>query len=189
MNPSDNRANAHNSLQRQHSSRPHTTTRTHRYLAHRSCDHAIAITPSQLHPSQSQPRHHYLAHCSCDLAIAISPSPSQSQSRNQPFATSGVTTPVATAHSPIARSLVVSIYSNHWSIPTPILVLALTQLINGHRISPISFHLIFGLSLSFLCSLHSPPNTRSHHKCSSRNLQLRPSPTHVRKSIHRLSCW
>jgi hypothetical protein len=100
-----------------------------------------------------------------------------------------VTTPVATARSPIARSLVVSIYSDHRSIPTTILVLALTQLINGHSISPVSFHLTFCLSLSLLCSKYSPPNTRSHHKHSGRNLQLRPSPTHVCKSIHRLSCW
>jgi hypothetical protein len=69
----------------------------------------------------------YLAHRGCDHAIAISPSPSQSRSRNRPFATSGVTTPVATACSPIARSLVVSIYSDHRSIPMPILVLALNS--------------------------------------------------------------
>jgi hypothetical protein len=86
MNPSDDRANMHSSLQRQHSSRPPTTTHTHRYLAHRSRDHAI-----------------------------------------KPSHTSGVITPVATARLPIARSLVVSIYRDHLSIPTPILVLALNS--------------------------------------------------------------
>jgi hypothetical protein len=186
MNPSDDSANAHSSLQRQCSSRSHTTTHTHRYLAHRSCNHAIAITPSPSRPSQSQPRHHYLAHCSCDHVIAISPS--QSQSHNQPFATSGVTTPVATARSPIARSLVVSIYSDHWSIPMPILVLALTQLIKDTVLVP-TYPLNHLHCLSLLCSPCSPPNAQSHYEHSGRNLQLRPLPTHVCKRIHRLSCW
>jgi hypothetical protein len=79
-------------------------------------------------PTETSPSHDH-AHASLSC-------PSQSQSRNQPFATSGVTTPVATARSPISRSLVVSIYSDHRSIPMPILVLALTQLINRHGISP-----------------------------------------------------
>jgi hypothetical protein len=96
-----------------------------------------AHSPLQRHRSPTTTHmQHYLTHRGCDHAIAISPSPSQSQSRNQPFATSGVTTPVATTRSPIARLLVVSIYSNHRSIPTPLLVLALTKLINGHGISP-----------------------------------------------------
>jgi hypothetical protein len=88
------------------------------------------------HPPMTTHMHRYLAHRSCDHAIAILPSPSQSQSCNQPSHTSGVITPVATLRLPIARSLVVSIYSDHRSIPMPILVLALTQLINGHGISP-----------------------------------------------------
>jgi hypothetical protein len=37
-------------------------------------------------PSQLRSHNCYLAHCSCDHAIAISPSPLQSQSHNQPFA-------------------------------------------------------------------------------------------------------
>jgi hypothetical protein len=122
MNPPRTCANAYSPLQRH---RPPTTTRMQHYLAHRGCDHAIAISPS----------------------------PSQSRSCNQPFATSGVTTPVATAHSPIARSLVLSIYSDPRSIPTPLWVLALTQLINGHGISPDSSLLTTCLPSSLVFSV------------------------------------
>jgi hypothetical protein len=126
-----------------------------------SHDHAHALLSC---PSQLRSRNR-------DIAIAISPSPSQSQSRNQPFATSGVTTPVATARSPIARSLVVSIYSDHWSIPMPLLVLALTQLINGHGISPVSFHLTtclpFFLVFSVFASEHPVATFSYDHRQST----------------------
>jgi hypothetical protein len=99
---------------RSRSSRPPTTTRTHHYLAHRSFNHAIAIAPIAVATTQSLSRHRKRAHRSGDHAL-------------NPLHTSGVITPVATARSPIARSLIVSIYRDHLSIPTPILVLALNS--------------------------------------------------------------
>jgi hypothetical protein len=129
-----------------------------------SHDHAHAALSC---PSRLRSRH-------CNLAIAILPSPSQSRSRNQPFTTSGVTTPVPTARSPIARSLVVYIYSDPRSIPTPILVLALTQLINGHGISPdlslLTTCLPFPLVFSVLAS---------EHPIAPRTLRSQPSVTTI----------
>jgi hypothetical protein len=86
----------------------------------RNC--ANAHSPPQRHrPPTTTRMQNYLAHRGCDHAIAISPSPSQSRSRNQPFATSGVTTPAATAHSPIARSLVLSITVSFRELQSPLL--------------------------------------------------------------------
>jgi hypothetical protein len=86
----------------------------------------------------------------------------------------------------LARSLVLSVYSDPRSIPTPLLVMALTQLINGHGISPDLSLLTTCLPFSLVFSVLA-----SEHPIALRTLRSQPSvtPTHVCKHIRRLSCW